>query len=549
MSSLPANCFVNNLLATKALTNDQPSVKLFCDNCESENGAKKRCNECGMFLCQFCTEFHKRSRSTKHHKLLTMEELKSNSGPQNIAEKIRCPKHKKEVIKLFCKTCKTTICIDCSIVDHQGHKYGFAEDVAVQEKEHLQNNLNEVKQKRDRLAEGIINLKKINESMEAKKKSKVLEINQHFDEAAKAVKSRRSEMVKKAISVMSSNQKHILEQMKVLEVALASCDSSIEFTERAFKNGNDLQILSMENYILQSLQQLKTVKEEMSPCVPEDMVFIVPSSVQHTLKQYDVAVVSPDNCKTSLIEYEASLKPGKQYSIELICNDNKNRRLAGQVIKPSFSGMEVSDVSVTNNKDGSHVISFCPHHGGVLKFDVSINGIPAPNCSLTKRVQFTIRYVPLKGVFVARGRANRSQGRGREDRSPEQEYRYGVAEGYFESGVHEWKVKLSVRGNYSCCTVEVGIIDYKSINAEDIATTKDKLVYTYSNARFDGGMNISLTVDMNEKTLNIKETSLDYPFSDPRNLGTYRFTARRVAPFFSSWSSRGISIVDIDIVG
>ncbi len=524
-------------------------MKLFCDNCESENGVKKRCNECGMFLCQFCTEFHKRSRSTKHHKLLTMEELKSNSGPQNIAEKMRCPKHKEEVIKLFCKTCKTTICRDCTIVDHQGHKYGFVEEVAVElEKQHLRSNLNEVKQRRDRLVEGIINLKKVNEGLEAKKKSTVLEINQHFDEVAKTVRSQRKEMAEKAISLMSSNQKHILEQMKVLEVALASCESSIEFTERSFRNGNDLQILSMEKYVLQSLEQLKTVKDEMNPCVTEDMVFIIPDSVQDTLNKYDVVVpvISPDNCKAFLVEKETPLKPGKQYSMTLICNDNKNRRLGGQVIKPSFSGMEVSDVSVTDNKDGSHVISFCPHQGGVLKFNVSINGIPAPSCSLTKRVQFTIRYVPLKGVFVACGYAHRSQGRGREDRSTEQEYRYGVAEGYFESGVHEWKVKWNFRDNRNSCTVEVGIIDYKSINAVDIAKTKDKWVYTYSNARF-GTMSISLTLDMNEKTLNIKETSSRRP-SDSRNLGTYHFTARRVAPFFSSMSSSEIDVVDIDIV-
>ena len=526
-------------------------MKLFCDNCESENGVKKRCNECGMFLCQFCTEFHKRSRSTKHHKLLTMEELKSNSGPQNIAEKMRCPKHKEEVIKLFCKTCKTTICRDCTIVDHQGHKYGFVEEVALQEKQHLQGNLNEVKKRKDRLVEGIINLKKVNEGLEAKKNSTVLEINQHFDDVAKTVRSQKNKMVKKVVSLMSSNQKHILEQMKVLEAALASCESSIEFTERSFKNGNDLQILSMEKYVLQSLEQLKTVKDEMNPCVTEDMVFIIPDSVQHTLKKYDVVVpvVSPDNCKAFLIEKETPLKPGKQYSITLICNDNKNRRLVGQVIKPSFSGMEVSDVSVTDNKDGSHVISFCPHQGGVLKFEVSINGIPAPNCSLTERVQFTIRYVPLKGVFVARGREDRSQGRGFEDWS-KQEYRYGIAEGYFDSGVLEWKVKLSVRDYYSSCTVEVGIIDYENINAKDIATTQNKWVYRYPNARVGGDVNISLTVDMNKKTLNIKETTVvDHYYPMTRILGTYHFTARRVVPFFSSsMSSSGIDTVDIDIV-
>ena len=123
-STLPSNFFVNNLLATMAITNDEPTVKkMLCDNCDSEDTVKNRCIECGMFLCQFCTESHKRSRSTKRHKILTIDGLKSESGPQKVAEKVRCSKHEDEVTKLFCKTCQTTICRDCIIVDHREHKY------------------------------------------------------------------------------------------------------------------------------------------------------------------------------------------------------------------------------------------------------------------------------------------------------------------------------------------------------------------------------------------------------------------------------------------
>ncbi len=192
VSTLPSNFFVNNLLATMALTNDKPTAKkIVCESCDNEDASQSHCSECGIFLCQYCTEFHKRSRLMKHHKLLTMEELKSNPGPQKIAEKIRCPKHKEEVIKLFCKTCQITICRDCTIVDHQGHKYGFVEEVAFGEKQKIRENLNEVKQRKGRVVEGIEILKKFNESVEAKKKSTISEISEHFDELVKAVESRK----------------------------------------------------------------------------------------------------------------------------------------------------------------------------------------------------------------------------------------------------------------------------------------------------------------------------------------------------------------------
>ncbi len=559
-----------------ALTNDQPSAKtILCDNCDSDEAALTRCNECGIFLCQFCTESHKRYRSTKHHKLFTMKELKSNLGPQNIAEKIRCPKHKEEFIKLFCKTCQTTICRDCTIVDHQGHKYGFVEEVAVKEKQHLQRSLNEVKQRKGRVIQGIVNLKRFSGRLEDRRNSAVSEINQHFTKLIKATESKNREMVQEATSLINSKQKQIRAQLEVLEVALASCESSIEFTERAFKNGNDVQILSMEKYILQSLEQLKAVKDQTKPCVTEDMVFVIPSSVQETekklLQKYNVvvALASPANCQTSFKEAktfpdperkagsfseekkddgqhskrpekerdeaETPMEVGKQYSITLICRDKDNRRLrcGDQDIKPSFTGMEVSDVVVTDNKDGSYTIGFCPRQGGMLKFKVFINGVPAPNCSLTKPVKWVISDVHGKGVITDGGRTMKGVGH-------EGEYCWRVGRCYFESGVHTWKVQLSVQKNNNSgmgrynhyyavqSSVEVGIIDYNEINANLVQSGKE-CVYTHSvqSGRIE---NISLTLDMEKKTLNIQVTRPGMHGTSSKN---YQFTAPCVSPFFA----------------
>ncbi len=514
-----------------ALTNEKPTTKkIVCDNCESEDAAADcRCNDCGIFLCQYCTEFHRRSRSTKHHELLTMEELKSNPAPQMLAEKIRCPKHKEEVIKLFCKTCQITICRDCTIVDHQGHKYGFVEELAVKEKQKILKNLNEVKQRKGRVVEGIEICKKFNEILEAKKKSTISEISLHFDELVKAVESRKNEMVGKASSLANAKQKQIHAQLEVLEVALASCDSSIEFTERAFKNGNDTQILSMEKHILQSLEQLKAVKDQTKPCVTEFMVFIIPPSVQETnkklLKDYDidVTVASPENCHASFKEEEKKFDAGKKYFIILICHDKDNRRLryGGQDVKPSFTGIEVSDVAVTDNKDGSYIIGFCLRQGGMLKFAVSINGMPAPNCSLAKQVKWVISDVHGKGVITDGGRTMKG-----ENRHGECCWRVGGC--YFECGVHAWKVHLRNQfPNYYQARATVGIVDSDEINI-DIARSQKKWVYSCS--LFGGqNANISLTLDLEKRSVSITDQSSG-------TVNNYEFTARRVSPFFACYS-------------
>ena len=511
ISALPTNFFVNNL-----------------------DAVQNRCNECGIFLCQYCTEFHKKSRSTRQHRIYTMEELKSSIGAQNVAEKVRCSKHKEEVIKLFCKTCQTTICRDCTIVDHRTHEYDFVEKVAVEEKKYLKSKLNKVKQRKDRVLQGLVNLDNFNKRLNERHASTAAEINLHFDELANAVEFRRKELLEKASTLTMAKQKQIATQSEVLGVALASCESSIEFTEQAFKNGNDTQILSMEKYILQSLDQLKAVKDQTNPCVTENIVFIVPTSEPKTketlLNKYDVDATdaSPDYCQTTFPGDERVFHAGKQYSISLICNDENNQRLryGNQIIKPSFTGVKVSDVVVTDNRDGSYTIAFCPFEVGVLKFELSINGIPSETCSLMKQVTWLLWDAYGSGSITNDG-LTMSGGQG---------YCWRLGDCCFGSGIHTWKVQVSCEQNYDYdgfdCdylddggSVEVGIIDYEEITKNVLGNQKkwvESLVVEYN-------QKISLTLDMENKTLKVEVNSS----FDEYHVNTYKFTARRVLSFFA----------------
>jgi hypothetical protein len=210
--------------------------------------------------------------------------------------------------------------------------------------------------------------------------------------------------------------------------------------------------------------------------------------------------------------------------------------------------MEVSDVAVTDNKDGSYTISFCPRQGGMLKFEVYINGTPAPNCSLTKQVKWVISDAHGKGPVTNGGRTMKGDGG----------YCCRVGGCYFDSGVHTWKVRLSNShdhyGYNQTSAAEVGIIDYDEINAEidkrneksvrnssnvDIAQSKRKWVHNYSVQR---GLviDINFTLDMEKRTLNVKVVIPRYGNSGDRSTD-YQFTARRVLPFFAC-SSATLSI-------
>ena len=189
--------------------------------------------------------------------------------------------------------------------------------------------------------------------------------------------------------------------------------------------------------------------------------------------------------------------------------------------------MVVREVSVTDNHDGSYTIGFCPLQGGMLKFEVSINRIPAPNCSLTKQVKWVLSEVHGNGT-VSNGGLTMTGGNG---------YCWRVGACYFESGIHTWKVQLTCsanrNGNYcsQLASGEVGIIDAQEIK-KDIDKSEKKWVEKCS-VRMHCSNDISLTLDMENKTLKVEVKSSNHGCS----VRDYQFTARYVSPFFASNSS------------
>jgi hypothetical protein len=156
----------------------------------------------------------------------------------------------------------------------------------------------------------------------------------------------------------------------------------------------------------------------------------------------------------------------------------------------------------------------------MLKFEVSINGTPAPKCSLTKQVKWVISDAHGKGPITDGGRTMSGDGG----------YCCRVGGCYFDSGVHTWKVRLS-NDFFVQLSVEVGIIDYDEINA-DIAQSEKKCVHKHPFGR--GDHNISFNLDMEKRTLNVKVNSSRHGSST----NSYQFTARRVSPFFACSSPR-----------
>ena len=481
------------------LASEPDSQNIVCENCDSGEHPETRCQQCTRFLCQFCTESHKRSRDTKSHTLNTLDELKESDAPV-IAETVRCQKHEGEVIKLYCKTCEETICRDCTIVDHRQHDYVFARDVSQEKKDELLQLVGQVRQKRSEMADGLECLKKMEEIVNESNESTVRKINQYFADMGSIAENKQKDFLEEASTVTSAKLKQLHLRREELELNLGSCNSSIEFTEQAFKNGNDVQILNLTKYMAQCLEILKNKNTEVnSPHDDQSMsVTELPdhANLSDRMAQFHFVENSPDMYTTTFRSASENLEVEVESEIIIQRKDGSTVRDKNHgkiAISPCFEGVAVRDVTIVDNDDGSHTVRFCPIHVGELTFIAYMNGSTrVPGCIKTKMVEKKNK-IP-DGCRIG-------------DRS-------------FESGIHSWKIVI----DHSDCCMD-GRVDFK-VGVIDCANS--------STAEFHGFVkksqeeSIGFTLDMWEK-----ELEMDPSWSwQSRRLCLTPF--RKVAPYYKS---------------
>ncbi|XP_050416644.1 E3 ubiquitin-protein ligase TRIM33 [Patella vulgata] len=87
-----------------------------CDVCKRKVESKFHCLDCKKCFCLSCKPPHD-SFFSNHHVSEQGRNRKTTEGRQSF-----CNRHKTENVEFYCKDCCQTICKECQISDHKGHK-------------------------------------------------------------------------------------------------------------------------------------------------------------------------------------------------------------------------------------------------------------------------------------------------------------------------------------------------------------------------------------------------------------------------------------------
>ena len=107
-----------------------------CGKCDENSPAIAWCSACMSTLCWQCDQVHGKWREFKAHKTIPIDEFQKRRRPKQAVVKQPefCKIHTKQTLDLYCKTCSSLICQDCTLKDHRHHKFVAADRAAAKHK-------------------------------------------------------------------------------------------------------------------------------------------------------------------------------------------------------------------------------------------------------------------------------------------------------------------------------------------------------------------------------------------------------------------------------
>ena len=256
-------------------------MEAVCEQC-SGTKAIAFCRQCAEFICADCERCHTKMKVFTSHVVASLVDLKKG-GVKNIplkeAPEVKCPEHQ-EFIRLFCFDCDRLICRDCTIVDHNGHKFEFLNKCASENRKTLRDSLDPLQKVQADIASAEKTLATEHANVVAQKEEVCKSIEQSFDTLKALLDQRKRELVKKATTLAQKKKDALSDQKKVVQVAQKEIQLLVELIERNIESTSDQDLMSIRKQLQTKIEEEEKHHRQLSlkPTATADISCNLPST-------------------------------------------------------------------------------------------------------------------------------------------------------------------------------------------------------------------------------------------------------------------------------
>ena len=390
VSGLQSDFHIDHLFEIRdAFNKAAESTDTQCGNCEDKK-ATGYCRDCEQFICDDCQTAHRALKITKTHKIITLDEVQAQAtnliSPKRLVS--YCPRHRENVLKIFCETCSVVICNDCTIRHHKDHNYDLVGEVFTKHKEEIVSGLKPVKEKLDNVQQALqafdTTAKEINEQRVTVEAT----IHKEFDQQQRLLDQQRIELVGELDSLTQQKLKSLATQRDQVEITQVKLTSCLEYVEGGLETGTEGEVLAMKAPVLKRIEQINAEFDPatIQPETKADIQLLTDGKeqLQQACQEFaeitEGEAVSLKNSYITECELEGAVKVGELKSVEFHAKTKTNKQFQKKL---HFTAELVHTKStdrvrceVVKQRNGTHKINYQPNKRGKHELHLTINSNP-----------------------------------------------------------------------------------------------------------------------------------------------------------------------------
>ena len=397
-----------------------------CGSCE-DGRATGYCRDCSEFVCDECQAVHKKLKKMKHHKIVTLNELQTQAANLILPKKVipNCPKHPENALKIYCETCSTLICNDCTIRLHRDHNYDLLADVFHKHKEELVSSLKPVKQKLHTVQQALKAFDTRAKEINDQRATLEAHIHKEIDQLHQLLDQRRAQLVDELDMLTQQKLKNLAAQRDQVEITQVKLTSCLEYAEGGLQTGTESEVLAMKAPVLKRIEQI-SVEFDPDTIQPETEADLTVTTDNKPHLQQDFREFLAITDKSFSLENSHTtgdgLKgatTGEQKTVVFHAMTRQNKEYKGKLnLKAELEHIKSKDrvqCEVDNQQNGQHKINYQPVKRGKHELHLTVDektvrGSPFPIAVIPSAQSLNKPVRVVRGLDHPRGTAINSKG-------------------------------------------------------------------------------------------------------------------------------------------
>ena len=210
------------------------------------------------------------------------------------------------------------------------------------------------------------------------------DVDVFFDEQVKALEEMRANLKLEVKTQGQAKLKALCNQEEMLALSLAQLRNSTDFAEKALKDGNDLEILSIKQQLIQRLAQLNASQFHCKPCNSDYLKLEIEKRISDIGEMMTLAH-SPDTTKCVLsmvggeegVLYQTFAGQPVDFKFAIVRGTSVKDAETGFMVRASVKRedqQESQDLPVADKGDGLYFFSYQPQTPGLCTLSVTVEG-------------------------------------------------------------------------------------------------------------------------------------------------------------------------------